>query len=1157
MKKLFLFLILLIAGITANAQYTPYNSLNYMKLLKVPPTGAVEDSVLVYSGSDSFVKMRPSSVLIGKATATKTGTVKTDITEADPVVYSKATSDNLLELKTNKDSGLLLGGVISVNADPTKWDLASGSGYITNSLTGVVTPVSWVSQSALTTPYLASSVATYVLINSSGSVVMQNSAPTQQQYRTHIYLGKLAHTTFTTILFAVSEPSRMFDVSGQVSDLNRFLGSGNVDGNVITYNGANLNINASAGMTYRAGANYATDRNSPSITTEPAFTAGTFRNKFRSGSGGWNAVNTTTVDNGHWDNGSGILQVVPNNKWTVMVFWRFGGTGTIHCDYGQVVYDNKVDALAAAGRAAVSEDPETKRDASRRAWLVVQQGITVLNDLTKAEFIPADKLGERSAGSSSIGTLQTAYNNSTIPQITTTTALGAVTVQEGTGNDANNIYVGKNNAGTTTYSVTGSGAITGTSYNGYIPENVANKATDFSVVDNVRYPSTQAVKDKFNEVEYFVEDYRNNSVYESIWLQSLIDSSPENSTFIFKRNTTYELNNSLVPKTGDKFIGNGAIIKRANESKTTLSASLLSTNSSFTVTSVPADWKINDYIHIFIGTSYNQSSQIVRIQNISGTTITLATQILGYVGSESTTITYPNGSGVRKVFNIFDGVQYPEAKPFVVDGVEFDGNKANNASNYYWALNGMINVFGYGGQVSNCIFKNVPNENITTSGTKIINNYAENLNGSFVHFSSPPISLGENIQGTIVANNLALNTNLINPSSTNHSISPLEISWNPGKTIISNNYFYGTKNGSVAYNFHLQNDLDDVTDRDELIISGNIFKNFSGISEFVSSDMTKVKSRLITGNIFVDCGFNNFNNILGSSIKFFNNQYSGDTSVLNLKQDVTEIPTFLNTTVTTSSDLNLVAGFSGLDKDGGVWLGSNSLNEGIINGYNFTQSAQSDLAFQRFSTKISKFFNRVLIDTDTDDGVNKLQVNGGGKFSGTVTASSATVSTELPTWGQTTVSPALTGTPTAPTAAPGTNTTQIATMEALQAADANNVKTTGNQSITGTKTFTSSTGIDNIVANVSSGSGNNFIGKDNGNTTFIVSKNGSITTAGSIAAGGAIRLKGYTVSTLPSAAVGDTAYVTDALAPTFLAAVVGGGSVVTPVFYNGSTWVSH
>jgi hypothetical protein len=71
MKKFFLLLTLLFVGILANAQFTPSNNLNYVKLLKVPPAGAVEDSVVVYDGSDSFVKMRPaSSMPISTATQT-------------------------------------------------------------------------------------------------------------------------------------------------------------------------------------------------------------------------------------------------------------------------------------------------------------------------------------------------------------------------------------------------------------------------------------------------------------------------------------------------------------------------------------------------------------------------------------------------------------------------------------------------------------------------------------------------------------------------------------------------------------------------------------------------------------------------------------------------------------------------------------------------------------------------------------------------------------------------------------------------------------------------------------------------------------------------------------------------------------------------------
>ena len=53
------------------------------------------------------------------------------------------------------------------------------------------------------------------------------------------------------------------------------------------------------------------------------------------------------------------------------------------------------------------------------------------------------------------------------------------------------------------------------------------------------------------------------------------------------------------------------------------------------------------------------------------------------------------------------------------------------------------------------------------------------------------------------------------------------------------------------------------------------------------------------------------------------------------------------------------------------------------------------------------------------------------------------------------------------------------------------------------------------------------------------------------------KLAQYTVATLPAGTQGDEAYVTDALAPTYMTTVVGGGSVVTPVFYNGTNWVAH
>ena len=48
---------------------------------------------------------------------------------------------------------------------------------------------------------------------------------------------------------------------------------------------------------------------------------------------------------------------------------------------------------------------------------------------------------------------------------------------------------------------------------------------------------------------------------------------------------------------------------------------------------------------------------------------------------------------------------------------------------------------------------------------------------------------------------------------------------------------------------------------------------------------------------------------------------------------------------------------------------------------------------------------------------------------------------------------------------------------------------------------------------------------------------------------------GYTVATLPTGVAGDRAYVTDALLPTLLAGLTGGGTVLTPVFKNATVWV--
>ena len=55
---------------------------------------------------------------------------------------------------------------------------------------------------------------------------------------------------------------------------------------------------------------------------------------------------------------------------------------------------------------------------------------------------------------------------------------------------------------------------------------------------------------------------------------------------------------------------------------------------------------------------------------------------------------------------------------------------------------------------------------------------------------------------------------------------------------------------------------------------------------------------------------------------------------------------------------------------------------------------------------------------------------------------------------------------------------------------------------------------------------------------------------------GWLKMPVYTVATLPTAGTaGRRAFVSNALTPVVLSAVVGGGAITVPVFDNGSSWI--
>lgn len=102
------------------------------------------------------------------------------------------------------------------------------------------------------------------------------------------------------------------------------------------------------------------------------------------------------------------------------------------------------------------------------------------------------------------------------------------------------------------------------------------------------------------------------------------------------------------------------------------------------------------------------------------------------------------------------------------------------------------------------------------------------------------------------------------------------------------------------------------------------------------------------------------------------------------------------------------------------------------------------------------------------------------------------------------------------------------------------------------------TAIKATITNTASNAASKIIDLIVGATSmFNITVDGTSTFGGKIIADNTVRLKWYTVATLPAWTQWDTAFVTDALAPTFLTTVVWWWAVVTTVFYNGTNWIAQ
>lgn len=376
--------------------------------------------------------------------------IEDDITDLD-----KMTTQEVLDIQTalvasiqtkdGYDTGLISFGELSINADTTKFDIAAGTGAHNEwdaafpLVEPIIKQVEFGPYTALTVTNLATSPVTYVGIDfNSGTevvTVIQQATPfTNEQRRGIISLGVLVHSNNTTIEVVNNIAAPIAGVVNQLHDFMQAVGALNTSGNVIVANGANLNIDKTAGTIFKLGINYLDNYEDPHALTLAEDLGATFRYRLQDST---EYANTISIDPSMYDL-AGVLTAVPTNKFTIQHVYMFQ-SGGIRLQYGQTLYNSLAEAIEGVDTESFVTEPNVAENGIFRCHLVIGEGATDLTNIAQAKFFTVGKFGNVTGGSASL---------------TFAAIIAAL---------------------------------------GFTPEDVANKAIDFTTLNDILYPTTSAV----------------------------------------------------------------------------------------------------------------------------------------------------------------------------------------------------------------------------------------------------------------------------------------------------------------------------------------------------------------------------------------------------------------------------------------------------------------------------------------------------------------------------------------------------------------------------------------------------------------------------------------------------------------------------------------
>jgi hypothetical protein len=299
-------------------------------------------------------------------------------------------------------TGVASGGELTPNAlVPSSVDIGAMDGYIVDYMAGdqsepVITRVKTQDQ---TVPMDAAALAravTYWLIDSTGAVIQQAAKPDVSQRRTHILLGVTAHTG-GVIGVSQSVPVVLANPVGQLHDLMEALGAFVISGGVISPNGANLQLNQSAGTIFARSFNHYDNNvltNNPHVVATQAQAPVQFIQILQNTTVA--PAITTVVDVANYDNG-GVLTPVGGgaNQSQILRVWQFANDPPFQTviTYGQSTYASLSAAVAAigAGNNYTVNPYFVEGNGGLVGYIAVVKTATDLSNPAQAVFVRAGK----------------------------------------------------------------------------------------------------------------------------------------------------------------------------------------------------------------------------------------------------------------------------------------------------------------------------------------------------------------------------------------------------------------------------------------------------------------------------------------------------------------------------------------------------------------------------------------------------------------------------------------------------------------------------------------------------------------------------------------------------------------------------------------------